>query len=144
VVSACIAHDFDNRHFRERSGSCLQDNRAVGNSRLVHRDVSNVSCKQLPVLSPWHGVFRVKETARIIRDPGRCLLTNNPPLLEPQSGFYPDCARAIDNQPLASRCFRGYGPAVCETGAFVGHVVDEKDKVPFVVNHAPPQIQCRP
>ncbi len=30
VDIACIAHDFDNRHFREGSLSCLQDNRLSG------------------------------------------------------------------------------------------------------------------
>jgi len=27
---------------------------AVGNSRVVHRDVSNVSCKQIGNPFPWH------------------------------------------------------------------------------------------
>ena len=79
-----------------------------------------------------------------MRDPGRCLLTNDPPLLESQPGFHANRAWAVNHQSLASRCFRGDGPAVCEAGAFVGHVVDKKDKVPFIVNHAPPQIQGRP
>jgi len=42
----------------EGSGSCLQDNRAVGNSRLAHMDVLSVSCKQLPDPSSWHGPIR--------------------------------------------------------------------------------------
>jgi hypothetical protein len=52
----CITRDFGNRHFREGLAGCLQDNRAVGNSRLVHRDVSNASWKQPADLSPWHGL----------------------------------------------------------------------------------------
>ena len=39
---------------REGSGTCLQDNRAVGNSRLVPRDGLNVSCKQVPGPDPWY------------------------------------------------------------------------------------------
>jgi len=38
--------------FQEVLGTCLQDLRAVGNSRRVHRDVSNVSCRQVPDTSP--------------------------------------------------------------------------------------------
>jgi len=37
----------------EGSGTCLQDNRAVGNSRLAHRDVLSVSCKQVPDPDRW-------------------------------------------------------------------------------------------
>jgi len=36
------------QRLREGSGTCLQDNRAVGNSRLAHTDVLSVSCKQVP------------------------------------------------------------------------------------------------
>jgi hypothetical protein len=44
---------------REGTGSCLQDNRAVGNSRLAPMDGLSVSCKQLPAPSPWHGANQV-------------------------------------------------------------------------------------
>ena len=54
AVTVCIAHESGNRHKGEGSGSCLQDNRAVGNSRLTPREGLSVSCKQLPDLSPWH------------------------------------------------------------------------------------------
>jgi len=57
-----MAHDFGNWRFREGSASCLQDNRAVGNSRLVHRDVLNVSCKQLADPSPRHGLNSEQST----------------------------------------------------------------------------------
>jgi len=53
-----LAHDFGNQRFRECSGTCLQDNRAVGNSRLAHREVLSVSCKQVPEHSPWHCLNR--------------------------------------------------------------------------------------
>jgi hypothetical protein len=51
-----MAHDFGNRRLRKGSGTCLQDNRAVGNSRLVHRDDEmNTSCikrrRNAPLLS---------------------------------------------------------------------------------------------
>jgi len=39
----------------------LQDNRAVGNSRLVHMDVLNVSCEQVAVPSPWHCIKREQD-----------------------------------------------------------------------------------
>ena len=56
VVVVCIAHESGNRHKGEGSGSCLQDNRAVGNSRLTPRDDEmNTSCikrrRNAPLLS---------------------------------------------------------------------------------------------
>ena len=44
---------------REGTGTCLQDNRAVGNSRLAHMDVLSVSCKQVPDPDRWHCIFGV-------------------------------------------------------------------------------------
>jgi hypothetical protein len=47
-----IAYDFRILRMKEGSGTWLQDNRAVGNSRLAHTDVLSVSCKQVPEPSP--------------------------------------------------------------------------------------------
>jgi hypothetical protein len=44
----------------------LKDNRAVGNSRLVHRDVLNVSCKQVPEPSPGTAHFANKVRSYIM------------------------------------------------------------------------------
>ena len=58
VPSTCLRQDFRDLLFREGSGTCSQDNRAVGNSRLTHRDVLSVSCEQVPEPDPWHSLFR--------------------------------------------------------------------------------------
>jgi len=44
----------------------LQDNSAVGNRLLVHRDVLNVSCKKISDLSPWHGIYREQDSLTIL------------------------------------------------------------------------------
>ena len=57
-AKAQIADDFIVQRIKDGSGICLQDNRAVGNSRLAHMDVLSVSCKQIPEPSPRHSLYR--------------------------------------------------------------------------------------
>ena len=61
-VAAHVTLDSGNQRIREGSGTCLQDNRAVGNSRLAHTDVLSVSCKQVPEPDRRHGLFREKDS----------------------------------------------------------------------------------
>ena len=51
-----FASEMGRQPIKAGSGTCLQDNRAVGNSRLTHMDVLSVSCKQVPEPDRWHSV----------------------------------------------------------------------------------------
>ena len=52
----------------------MQDNRAVGNSRLTHRDVLSVSCKQVPEPDLWHDPNREKGSLLLYQVCGNSLL----------------------------------------------------------------------
>jgi len=113
---------------REGSGTCLQDNRAVGNSRLVPRDGLNVSWKQVPDHSPGTAHFAgMARSYNFWISRARLALTGGRLQIEPEAvaGFFVDGLQT----GFVQGCFFVAGQKDLDRGAlghfecFTGHVL---------------------